>query len=260
MRDASERWTQDFDVYLVTMEDRPASFVVDLAAGEHVPVETHPVRLTVRVRMQHPREDGLRDARELEALGEVEDRLCDRLEEAVDAIYAGRVVHDGLTTFYFYVPAEHRDDIDDLPALAGALGRYRLEWAIDDDPEWECYSVYLAPDPISRQTIWNRRLLQVFEEKGDRVDVPREIDHLAHFPGREQAEAAALALRRAGFALDEIEAPDGPGDAWALSFHRHDAIGEGRPDEFCAEILDIILPLEGLYDGWGAIHVGPDEA
>jgi len=256
----SERWTQDFDVYLVTMEDKPASFVVDLAAAEHGPVDTHGLRLTIRVPMLQPRADGLRDASELDALGELEDRLCDRLEEAVDAIYAGRVVHGGDTTFFFYVPDGHRGDLDDLAPITGNLGRYRPEWALDEDPEWECYFAYLTPDPVSRQSIWNRRLLQAFEEGGDRLEEPREVDHLAYFPTQAQAEKAAVELRRAGFKTDDIQAPEEHADAWSLQFHRVDALSDGRPDEFCAEILDVILPLEGLYDGWGAIHVAVHEA
>jgi hypothetical protein len=52
-----------------------------------------------------------------------------------------------------------------------------------------------------------------------------------------------------------VVAPLEDGDAWALTFHRNDALAGGRPDQFCAEILDIVLPEGGDYDGWGAPDV-----
>ena len=114
------------------------------------------------------------------------------------------------------------------------------------------------PDPYSHQTILNRRLVKVFEDKGDQVDTPREIDHFAYFESQDQAEEASVALRTAGFEVDDLDPPDEDGEPWGLQFHRVDAVGGGRADEFCAEILDIVLPLEGDYDGWGAPMVQPE--
>jgi hypothetical protein len=256
-------WEQDFDVYMAMMDDKPASFLIDLAAGAEAPVDTHPLRLTINVPLLRPREDGLRDGSELDAMGQLEDRFAAALETQVDAIFVGHVIHDGETTMYFYVPAEHRARLDQLPEITGPAGDYQPSWGVEDDPTWECYGDYLAPDEYSRQAIWNRRLQKVFGENGDQVDTPREIDHFAYFGSREQAEQAAVALRAAGFETDDVDPPDpstGDDEPWGLQFHRTDAVGGHRPDEFCQEILDIILPLDGDYDGWGAPHVKPEGA
>jgi len=254
-------WKPDFDFYMTMIDDKPASIVVDLAAGAAAPVATHPVLLGIRVPMRNPRPDGLRDGEELDALAELEDSFTDRLVAEVDALYAGRIVHDGDTTLYYYAPAEHRQRLDDdLPAVTGDPGEYEPEWWVDDDPDWQLYDELLAPGPYDVQTIWNRRLIQVFVEKGDHLGEPREIDHAATFPTEEQAERASAALTVAGFRCDDVERPDDPDDedsGWRVEFHRDDSLAEGRPDEFVAEILDIILEEEGDYDGWGAPHVGP---
>jgi regulator of RNase E activity RraB len=250
-----ERWQPDFDVYFTQIEDRPASFVLDLAAGAHAPVATHGLRLGIRIPMKLAREDGLRDGAELAALSDLEDRFVSALEKQVDAIYVGRVVHGGHTTLYFYVPEAHREALADLPAITGDPGDYEPMWAVADDAAWGLYLEFLSPGPYDAQSIWNRRLIQVFTEKGDRLETAREIDHVAFFPDREHAEQAAVALAEIGFRTDEIEAPANADDAWSLQFHRDDRLSEGRPDEFVGEILDIILDLEGDYDGWGAPHV-----
>lgn len=255
-----ERWEQDFDFYMARIDDQPASFVIDLNAARHAPVDSHPVSLVIRVPMLIEREDGLRHADELEPLGELEDKFVEALEQKVDAIYAGRVVHDGYTTLFLYVPAAHRDALDDLPSLTGPPpGDYEPSWGVDDDPAWERYTGFLAPDDYALQTIWNRRLLQQFTDHGDDLTQAREVDHMAYFPSSEQAERAAAALRGAGFVTDEVVAGDDDADEdrFALQFHRQDHLADGRPDEFVGEVLDLILPLDGVYDGWGAVHCQP---
>ena len=91
------------------------------------------------------------------------------------------------------------------------------------------------------------------DRAGNQISVAREIDHLAIFPSEKQARDAGVQLAEHGFRLDELEPPDD--ERWRLGFHRDDACDEGRPDEFVFEILDVILPFDGDYDGWGSMLV-----
>ncbi len=251
-------WQQDFDVYLAMIEELPASFVVDLAAAQHAPLASHPLLLTIRVEMLMKRDDGLRHADELDALGELEDQFCDALEDKVQSIYIGRVVHDGHTTMFFYVPAAHRASLDNLPTLTGAPpDGYTPGWAVADDPGWDHYTGFMAPDVYAMQSIQNRRLVAIFTDEGDVLSAEREVDHLAFFASQAQAEGASAALRSAGFATDPVEPPAND-RGWGLQFHRADALADGRPDDFVTEIFELIDPFEGHYDGWGAVHVKPN--
>jgi hypothetical protein len=210
----AQRWNQDFDVYFTRVEEKPASFVIDLNAGKHAPVESHPVRLVVRVPMKMKRPDGLRHKDELDALAALEDRVVPALEQKLDALYVGRVVVDQKTILYFYLPREYDGD---LGALVGGWGAYTPTCVFDDDPEWQGYTGFLAPDAYDHNTIMNRRLLAIFEEHGDQVQQPREIDHYATFDDAASARAAADQLRAAGFRVDAPDAKHG------LQFHREDA-------------------------------------
>ena len=244
-------WQQDFDAYMVMIEDRPAAVLVDLAAAQHAPVASHPLRVDIVVPMRIPHDDGLRDALELEDLGALEDRFAEALEKKVDAIYVGHVVHDGSTTIHFYVPAARRAEVDELPSLTGDPGAYEPRWLVEDDPDWELYQEFLAPGVYENQWIWNRRLIATFEQGGDRLDAPRTVDHLAYFPSQRTAAQAGERLRAAGYRTDEPTGPDEDG-AWSLEFHREDQLADDEPDRFVEEILDIVLELDGEYDGWGA--------
>lgn len=255
---ARSRWEQDFDVYMALIEDTPASFVLDLAAAEHAPLASHPVRLQVRFAMQRPREDGLRDTSEQDALAALEDDVVSRLEEALDAIYVGRLVHGGYTELFLYVPEAQREAAVRAGDRLEGLDPYEPEWLVEDDAAWSLYREFLLPDIHSMQQIQNRRLLHELESAGDALEIPREIDHVAFFPSRAQADAAREQLAMRGFRVDDVTQDDeGDERRFGVGFHRKDALAKGRPDEFCAEILATILPLEGDYDGWGTPLVKP---
>jgi len=246
VREMTSRWQENFAFYLTNLDGQPASFVVDLNAE---PQESHALRLQLRVPLLKPRPDGLRDQSELEPMGALEDRVVEALRGAVDAIYVGRLVSRGATEFFFYVPAANASKLDDLKGLVGDLAPYTLEYLAAEDADWGAYTQLLYPDPYSLQAIANRSLLEQLQQAGDAMTVARVVDHLAFFDGVGPANEAAKRLQAAGFATDEVDTrSDG---SVGLQFHREDSVGDGQADAFVAEVLDIILPLEGSYDGWG---------
>jgi regulator of RNase E activity RraB len=249
-------WEPQFDVYMAILDGHRASFVLDMGVAPHVPVKSHPLRLEVRVKLLHPREDGLRDASELAAMGQIEDLVSKRVSAGLGGIYAGRVICEGWNTFVFYLPAAHAERVEDLVAVIGALEPYEWEWLAEDDPEWDYFTGFLYPDKLSLETMANRQLVENLEAKGDRLEVTRDIDHRAYFPTLERAAAAAVKLRSIGFRTDEVGFLEDEDRPWVLDFHRVDSLANGRPDEFCAEILNIVLPHEGTYDGWGTVVTG----
>lgn len=239
-------WQPNFGFYLSRLGEDPASFVVDLNAQ---PQASHPMRLQLRVPLLKPRADGLRDREELEPMSQLEDRLVDALEAKLDAIYVGRLVARGATEFFFYLPQHAEQRLADLEALLGNTAPYSLEYLAEADGEWRVYTQLLYPDPYSYQAIANRSLLEQLEQAGDQLAISRLVDHLAYFASRAQAKEAVTRLTAAGFATDDVT-PSEDG-RFGLQFHRDDALAEGQADAFVAEVLDIILPLDGDYDGWG---------
>ena len=225
---------------------------IDLAARAHAPLASHPLRLQLRVAMLAPRADGLRDGSEADALFQLEDRLVPALEQTADALFVYRILAQGFTHWVFYVPAEKRAAAEQPLATVGPIAPYRLDWFVEEDASWEQYG-QLFPDRYAMQIIMNRRLLQRREEAGDRAELPRPIDHAATFRTRAAAETASIALAARGF---EVRAPVGRDDgSWLLELVRVDVCAPPRPDEVSFEILQIIEPLDGDYDGWGAIVV-----
>lgn len=251
-------WEPDFQVYERDAAGRRAIVTVDLAAREFAPLESHPLRLTVRVDLRAPRADGVPSPEELDALHELEDRLADGAEEALDAVYVGRTTAAGRVTHLLYVPeAGRRRKV--IEKLLTSLKPYSVEWELEDDPQWAGYEEDLYPDELTEKLLAVRRLVAFMSENGDQLHVPRLIDHLAIFTSRENAEAAGRYLAGMGFLVDEPEAEDdGDADAagqWTLTFHREDHLAEGRAEEITREAYSTVRQHDGSYDGWEACHV-----
>jgi regulator of RNase E activity RraB len=206
--------------------------------------------------MKQPYENGLRSSEEAPALHALEDALDERLRAALDAIYVGRYVGEGFTTFAFYLPADIDDATDRIGHAAGDTGPYELVIGIKSDPDWELYTAYLYPDEYGMQQIMNRRVMAAMQDAQDRPEVPRIIDHFAAFDSRAQCDKAIGLLRDAGFEVDDPER--GEDERWGVSFHREEPLSDGQADAFCIEILDIVLPNGGDYDGWGAPVMAAD--
>jgi regulator of RNase E activity RraB len=247
-------WIDHFDFYLTQFNDKLAGVLVDLGAGPHAPLATHPTRVRLTVSMQQPLPNGLRSDGESERLFALEDVLVSALEQALGAIYVGRVVIAGLTDLAFYAPSATIAAVEQqvAPLRAG----YAIEVEVLEDRQWAFYHEVLAPDPYAFQQIMTRRVMQELAERGDDPALPRTVDHFAYLPTAEAASAAAAALREAGFAVEEPKSTD-QGN-FALTFHDETALADQRIDRRIDQILDILLPLEGDYDGWGCPVTGPN--
>lgn len=247
-------WEQDFDVYLTRLDESPISVVVDLDAASHAPVGTHPYLLRVRIVMKKPDENGLRSRNEFEALNALEDALLEGLAPALDAIHVGHMILRGVIDLVLYCPPGVVGQSWEIERLIEEIrGDYDVEPILQEDAEWHLYREIMFPDPYDLQFILNRRLLDLITRNGDDLASTRPVDHLALFRAEEEAEMASNELSAVGFTVDppSLEETQSGEQVWAVPFHRAEAL-EGRAmDRVVAEILDVILPLGGSYDGWG---------
>jgi hypothetical protein len=165
-------------------------------------------------------EDGLQDASELEKMGEIEDTVSRHVSAQLDGIYVGRFTCEGSITYVFYLPAKQAERVEDLESIIGDLAPYEWEWLTDDDPEWDYFTKFLYPDAVSLEAMANRQLLENLEKRGDRLEVSRDVDHLAYFPTHEHATVAAEKLQELGFRTDEVKRSEDDEHRWVLEFHR----------------------------------------
>jgi regulator of RNase E activity RraB len=231
-------WEPCFEFYLTQLDGAVATIVVDLHARP-IPTHTHCVVLTAS--LKHPRADGLRDERELEAMGQLEDALVEKMT-SLDALYLGRAVTRGEVRFVFYA----RGELEQAPT---SLSGYALSVKSAQDPAWDTFARVLFPNLLELQHIFNRRLLTQLESSGDVLTAPRVLDHHALFDSERAAMTASAELAALGYSVD---APAKNEDArYSLEFHREDPLADGRVDAVCTEVLGVVTRHGGEYDGWG---------
>ena len=249
---------QNWDFFMCRIEGAPASIRTNLALIEVAPLEGLTQRLQFCIKMQNPRPDGLSSNEEYPILCDIEDALGDKAE-AIGAILAGVVKSEGFLELWFYTQnaeALAKTCEDALQTFEG----YQSGYNIAEDPEWEDYFDFLYPDEFSYQTMQNRKVLMQLEKNGDKMEVPREIDHFIYFKEAAQQQAFAKEAEAKGFKVrfndDEfVEDRKAEGKEYPYMV---EATREDSPlaiDDIVWDLLELASPFERNYDGWGCANV-----
>ena len=249
---------QNWDFFMCRIEGAPASIRTNLALIEVAPLEGLTQRLQFYIKMQNPRPDGLSSNEEYPILCDIEDAIGEKAE-ATGAVSAGVVKSEGFLELWFYTQnaeALAKTCEEALQAFEG----YQSGYNIAEDPEWEDYFDFLYPDEFSYQTMQNRKVLMQLEKNGDKMEVPREIDHFIYFKEAAQQQAFAKEAEAKGFKVrfndDEfVEERKAEGKEYPYMV---EATREDSPlaiDDIVWDLLELASPFEGNYDGWGCVNV-----
>ena len=249
---------QNWDFFMCRIEGAPASIRTNLALIEVAPLEGLSQRLQFYIKMQNPRPDGLSSNEEYPILCDIEDAIGEKAE-ATGAVSAGVVKSEGFLELWFYTQnaeALAKTCEEALQAFEG----YQSGYNIAEDPEWEDYFGFLYPDEFSYQTMQNRKVLMQLEKNGDKMEVPREIDHFIYFKEAAQQQAFAKEAEAKGFKVrfndDEfVEDRKAEGKEYPYMV---EATREDSPlaiDDIVWDLLELASPFEGDYDGWGCANV-----
>jgi hypothetical protein len=237
--------------YPAEVDGVPAAFLVDL---EREPDASLPYRIVVAITMRAPASNGLRAAKEADKLDGVQRNIADILSENYGAELVGFYDLGGTATLVFY--AKSKGSTNELKAaLEDAAGPYSFEVFVAKDATWRFYIDALFPDAYALQGNWNRGLIQEHEGHGDTLNEPRDVDHLATFASRARAAKAAELLAEADFHVEALGPDEDEDDRFAVMFYRQETLDGNNANRFSQEILDIVLPLGGEYDGWGAAPI-----
>ena len=249
---------QNWDFFMCRIEGAPASIRTNLALIEVAPLEVLSQRLQFYIKMQNPRPDGLSSNEEYPILCDIEDAIGEKAE-ATGAVLAGVVRSEGFLELWFYTQNAKTLAKTCEEALQTFEG-YQSGYNIAEDPEWEDYFGFLYPDEFSYQTMQNRKVLMQLEKNGDKMEVPREIDHFFYFKEAAQQQAFAKEAEAKGFKVrfndDEfVEDRKAEGKEYPYMV---EATREDSPlaiDDIVWDLLELASPFEGNYDGWGCVNV-----
>ena len=249
---------QNWDFFMCRIEGAPASIRTNLALIEVAPLEGLTQRLQFYIKMKKPRPDGLSSNEEYPILCDIEDAIGEKAG-ATGAVLAGVVKSEGFLELWFYTQNAKTLAKTCEEALQAFQG-YESGYNIAEDPEWEDYFDFLYPDEFSYQTMQNRKVLMQREKNGDKMEVPREIDHFIYFKEAAQQQAFAKEAEAKGFKVrfnDDEFVEDRKAEEKEYPY-MVEASREDSPldiDDIVWDLLELASPFEGDYDGWGCANV-----
>ena len=244
-----------WDFYLADLEGQPTSFYLNLSLIQQAPLKGYGLLAIVRVPLREPNELGMTTTAETMNLFDLEDSIVKIFNKPEETLWVGRTTGNSVRTFYFY----NKDQVEGLvdphahfsEKLAQVMAKhedYDYEAEIFEDVAWETYRDFLYPDPYTMQELRNRKVLEVLEERGDKMEVAREISHWVYFPDVEKANRFAEKVKEEGFTLrlDPVE----NGGRYGVQFYREDVPSADRIDEITFELQKLANAYGGDYDGW----------
>lgn len=239
-RRSGPSWEPDWQTFPGRVDDTDAMLHADLAAVRQAPIEGLGVRLMVRVAFGATRPDGSPRGGAAHQLYVFEDKLSGQLAKRAEGCYVGRVISGGHCVFVGQLPAAPGD-------LRLGTDPFQPEVSHVDDPDWEYVRRVFVPDPAAEQRTYNKPLVAAMVARGDRLEVPREVEHSAHFASQPPATAAAKDLGRLGY---RVSASTGQEGDVTLTISRLTPLTD--IDESSVAVLGVVREHGGDYDGWGA--------
>lgn len=241
----------EWDFYFCTIEEQPASIMVDLALFDLAPIAEKVDFIQVAVDLNEPNEHGLTTPGEAEILYVLEDRLAEHLATNLSGVYAGRNTHSSKRTFYFYCASS----IDAKGVVAEVMDhfpdhRYRSDTM--EDPGWAFYRQFLYPSNLEYQSILNRRVIEKLEEVGVKAADRQKVEHFLYFKSQTAREMFLERIRHDNFAVIGQGHTEHAGrPPFSLVLEREDKVDTQSIDAVVLYLIREAETCQGEYDGWG---------
>lgn len=243
--------TTEWDFYFCTIEDKPASIMVDLALNTDSPIADKAEFIQIAVTLNQPNQHGLTTPAEAETLYVLEDRLAEHMSKNLHGLYAGRNTHAGRRIFYFYCVSaiDHKGVIEEV-MNEFSDHQYTLENFAD--PDWAFYQQFLYPSQIEYQSILNRRVIEKLKENGVTVSETQEVEHFLYFYSETAREMFLERIHNDNFRVIGKGFTEGSGrPPYSLVLVREDKVDTQTIDAVVLYLLQAAELCQGEYDGWG---------
>jgi uncharacterized protein (TIGR01619 family) len=240
---------EGWNFYVCKVNGVLASVALDLDLRKQVPDPSKPELLWVWVYCNSPRPDGLSSDEEFDKLVEIEQRMTRSLERDFKAILSGRITTAGHREFYYY--CTHSVGFEAAVADVLTYFRdYKFDCGVQKDPEWKQYLNVLYPSDEQRQRIENRSVLDLLAQKGDTLEIPRDITHWLYFRANHDREAFWQSIRSLEYRVQSQ--PDNPDSEFpfGLCIVRFQSVKGDAIDEAVIELFRRAKEFRGDYDGW----------
>lgn len=242
--------TGNWETYVMEIDKRPVSVVVDLAYGSSPAAKVKPNVMIVSVNLFTEHNNGMPSGTEARKLDSIENKLVQALGDKLNAAYAGRYTQNGKRDYYFY----SADTLNYRQYVLNAAGLYafgRCKMMAKADAKLENYFSVLYPSEKEMQRIYNRRMLDRLAEAGDLVTAPRKIDHFLFFKTEQERKKFVRVVQDNGFTVENGGEEKGVKDRpYSLQISKVDKTDRNSIDKVSLYLWELSLQYSARYDGW----------
>ncbi|MBD3922035.1 DUF695 domain-containing protein [Paenibacillus sp. PR3] len=237
--------SDNWNTYFTFIDNKPASFLLDMEPWSHGESETFVHLYQLSVALKEPNEDGLTSQKEASVLYEIEDSIHDSLEGNYK--FVGRVTIDGRREFYYYTDSADGDGLKHAADNALIDYTYTVN-RIEEQKPGEFYYEFLYPNESERHRMANRPLVDKLIELGDKLEKSRVVNHWIYFGSVEACDRFVENVQKDGFHLEErVKQED---NTYSARVSRNDFVELHAINEVTDYLVAAAQQWQGEYDGW----------
>lgn len=240
----------DWNSYLCRVKNKSASIFVDLALNKNAPDSKRPHLLIIWLYLNNPNpENGLSTQAEFDKLIKIEDNLIPAIRNKYSAIFSGRITNDGRREFYLY-----SSSVDGFEATVEQVFKdfndYKYDaWSVED-AEWSQYINLLYPNQQILSSIADERVVSNLVERGDLLEVAREINHWSYFGCVEDRNFFEIKIKKLGFQVTSRLNAKSASERYGLVYYKLQTAEIEKISLTTALLEAESKSHNGEYDGW----------
>jgi len=175
--------------------------------------------------------------------------LNKRLISSCKAIPAGTITTDGRREFYYY----GRSIKDFGRALTEAVAKfphYKFDSGSKEDSQWQHYFEVLHPSAEDFQIMKNRKVLDVLEQHGDKLEPVRDVHHWIYFRTPADRSWFSTEAQELGYKIENESEIKDSACRFGLQITRDQSVTHDQINDAVMELFCLAKEVEADYDGW----------
>lgn len=244
-----------WNAYFGYINDKPATVALDMGVTEEVNIEDYQTVVIIKLQLKNPDERGFPS--------EFESKLLEKINNDIDNLInlnrylnVGRQTSDGFREHIYYT--SENDPKMLLKAADQVLrsNKYEFEvYSIDEEELWECYFEYLYPNRYQMQHIDNADILEHLNKLGDKLVLPRAVEHWIHFNDQNKMNEFINTIKTEGFIIEKRSSNLDEDFEFTLLISRIDKVDFDSIDELTDFLIEVSESFDGEYDGWETLVI-----
>jgi hypothetical protein len=185
---------------------------------------------------------------------ETKESLIIALEHEKRAKYVGTRVNEGWHEFYFY--AKDSKNLETVVAKMLKGSGYKYECSVVKDAKWDFYHKNLFPSELEFHNIQSDKIIFLLEEEGDKLSIPRYVEHYLSFDTSTQKERFVKNALDCGFEFkDDISSEEF--EHGVALIKKHSVVSE-EVRKVVEDLYELVKKEHGYYEGWSTVLVTSD--